>query len=82
MRVSVDDPRRCIREVLHALDRNEPVTLLHRGKVKGVLHPPTPPSKATPVSEHPAFGLWKDRTGMKNVRRVVRNIRKGRLGAD
>jgi hypothetical protein len=33
------------------------------------------------VSQHPAFGLWKDRADMQDVEKAVHNIRKGRMTA-
>jgi hypothetical protein len=80
MKASILDLRRRMREVLHALERNEPVTILHRGKAKGILYP-SAPAKAVAVSEHPAFGLWKDRPEMENVGEAVRKLRRGRFDA-
>jgi antitoxin (DNA-binding transcriptional repressor) of toxin-antitoxin stability system len=79
--VSILDLRRRMREVLRALDRNEPVTILHRGKAKGVLHPSAPAFKAAAASEHPAFGLWKDRADMEDVNEAVGKLRRGRFDA-
>jgi hypothetical protein len=79
MKATVLDLRRRMPDVLKALDRNEPVTLLHRGKVKGVITPrPAAGSKTRKVADHPAFGLWKDRKDLQDVDRHVRNLRKGR----
>ena len=39
MKASVVDLRYKMKDVLKALDRNERVTVLYRGKVKGVLIP-------------------------------------------
>jgi hypothetical protein len=40
MKATVVDLRYKMNDVLKALDRNEKVTVLYRGKVKGVLIPP------------------------------------------
>ncbi len=48
MKVSVVDLRYKINDVLKALDRNEAVTLLYRGKVKGVLMPARNKDKIKP----------------------------------
>jgi len=81
MKASILDLRRRMREVLQALDRNEPVTILHRGKAKGILYPSAPARKAATASDHPAFGLWKDRPEMENVGEAVRKLRRGRFDA-
>jgi hypothetical protein len=82
MRASILDLRRRMREVLGALDRNEPVTILYRGRPKGVIHPSSPGSNAVAsVTDHPAFGMWKDRADMQAVEQVVRSLRQGRFHA-
>ena len=82
MEASVLDLRRGMKNVLAALDRNEPVIILHRGKRKGTLYPERG-SKISAASStaHSAFGMWKDRDDMKDVDGVVRNLRKGRFHA-
>jgi hypothetical protein len=82
MKASILDLRRRMRDVLRALDRNERVTIFHRGREKGVIHP-SPGRKASVASpfEHPAFGMWKDRRDLRDVQRVVRALRKGRRNA-
>jgi hypothetical protein len=82
MRASILDLRRRMREVLQALDRNETVTILYRGRKKGVLRPATAPEgRCVAVTTHPAFGMWKDREDLRDVEQVVRDLRKGRAGA-
>ena len=79
MKATVLDLRRRMREVLQALDRKESVTLLHRGKVKGVISPRNASSrKYASAAEHPAVGMWKDHDDMKDVEQYVRQIRRGR----
>ena len=79
MKATVLDLRRRMREVLQALDRKESVTILHRGKVRGVIYPrDAMPRKYASVAEHPAFGIWKDREDLTDVDRFVRQLRKGR----
>lgn len=53
MRATVVDLRHKMNDVLKALDRNEPVTVLYRGKVKGILVPAVLTQKPMKVSEHP-----------------------------
>jgi hypothetical protein len=82
MEASVLDLRRGMRNILAALDRNEPVIILHRGKRKGTLYPDRGGRKsAASATVHPAFGMWKDLDDMKDVDGVVRNLRKGRFHA-
>jgi hypothetical protein len=71
-----------MKDVLRALDHNEPVTILYRGKRRGILYPAGPPGRAAGrVSEHSAFGMWRDRADMRDVGKVIRNLRRGRADA-
>jgi antitoxin (DNA-binding transcriptional repressor) of toxin-antitoxin stability system len=81
MRVTVLDLRRRMRTVISALDRNEPVTVLYRGRPKGVIYPAPVARRRRSLREHPAFGMWKDRADMRDVGRYVRRLRKGRVRA-
>jgi PHD/YefM family antitoxin component YafN of YafNO toxin-antitoxin module len=66
-------------DVLRALENNEPVTILHRGKEKGVLYPsPVRQGRSIAVTQHSAFGMWKDRDDLKDVDQAVRKLRKAR----
>ena len=79
MKASILDLRRRMREVLGALEKNETVTILHRGKEKGVIYPTAlQKTPNTSAAEHSSFGMWKDRDDLQDVLRVVRNLRKGR----
>ena len=55
MKASIVDLRYRMRDVLRALERNEEVTVLHRGTVKGTIVP-TKGSRDIRASEHPLFG--------------------------
>jgi hypothetical protein len=82
MKATVLDLWRRMKDVIRALDRNEPVTLLYRGRKKGVLYPvQEEKAPVRSVKEHPAFGLWKDREDTRDVERAVRRLRKGRSHA-
>jgi hypothetical protein len=77
-----------MKDVLDSLRRNEPVTLLRRGKVVGTIQPPgTSPGSssgragARRASSHPAFGLWKDRADLRDVEAAVDRLRKDRFRA-
>ena len=88
MKASVLDLRRRMKDVLDSLGRNEPVTLVRRGKVVGTIQPPgASPDRpagtdaAASASSHPAFGLWKDRADLRDVEAAVGRLRKGRFDA-
>ena len=55
MQASVMDLRKKMGDIIRALERNESVTLLYRGKPKGVIHPHRGTS-AIKVEEHGFFG--------------------------
>jgi len=78
MKASILDLRRRMGEVLKSLERSEPVSILHRGKEKGIIYPVACKESKLTVEQHPAFGMWKDRDDLKDVDRVVRGLRKGR----
>lgn len=79
MKATVLDMRRNMKDILRALDQNEPVTILHRGKKKGVIIPAgMSETSGLSVSNHPAFGMWKDRGDMGDVEQFVRKLRKPR----
>ena len=82
MKASILDLRRRMSDVLRALENNEPVTILHRGKEKGVIYPsPVPQDRSTSVTQHPAFGMWKNRDDLEDVDQAVRRLRKARRHA-
>ena len=79
MVASILDLRRRMRDVLRALERNEPVTILYRGKKRGVIQPVgASEPRLTSASAHKAFGLWKHREDMRDVKDVVRSLRRPR----
>lgn len=55
MQASVMDLRKRMGDIIRALERNETVTLLYRGKKKGVIHPHRDTS-VRKVEEHSFFG--------------------------
>ena len=80
MKASIIDLRRRMKDVLRSLERNETVTVLYRGKAKAVMIPAGKELGQMPLlTEHKAFGMWRDREDMKDVDRYVRGIRKGRF---
>lgn len=59
MKASIVDLRYRMNEVLKALDRNEDVSILRRGKLKGVIKAAKGQSKRK-VSEHAFFNMYKN----------------------
>jgi hypothetical protein len=74
MQATVVDLRYRMHDVLKALDRNENVDILYRGKTKGVLTASAKCSK-TKVSEHPFFNI---RSSRRSVEAEMDSLRGGR----
>jgi len=82
MEASILDLRRRMAEVLRALDRNESIKILYRGRLRATLIPAGSPNrKASPVASHAAFGMWKDHDALRDVAAHVRSLRRSRLDA-
>lgn len=81
MKASFVDLRKKSSQILRALERNEPVTILYRGQPKAVMQPVAGQADQPPVraQDHPAFGIWSDRDDLASVAKHVRNLRKGRF---
>jgi len=81
MKASFVDLRKKSAQIIRALERNEPVTVLYRGRAKAIMQPVGGKrERATKAKDHPAFGLWADRKDLADVGRHVRRLRKGRFG--
>lgn len=76
MQATVVDLRYKMNDVLKALDRNEKVTVLYRGKVKGILIP-SGEKKHLKIAEHPFFGMSSQDTS-KSVLEEINDLRKSR----
>ena len=74
LQATIVDLRYRMNQVLKALERNETVSVLYRGKLKGVLSPATTVS-AVKVTEHRFFGCRQD---AQSVEDVVAHMRGGR----
>jgi antitoxin (DNA-binding transcriptional repressor) of toxin-antitoxin stability system len=80
MEARIVDLRYRMKSVLEALDRGETVTILHRGKPRAQLAPIAAKKSGVPkATDHPFFGMWKDREDMEDVDAYVRGIRKSRI---
>jgi antitoxin (DNA-binding transcriptional repressor) of toxin-antitoxin stability system len=75
MKASIVDLRYKTSDILKALDRNESVTILYHGKVKGVINPAKKKS-AMKIEEHPFFGMHED--SRKTVLEELEEMRKPR----
>ena len=77
MKASVVDLRYRMSDVLKALDRNEEVSILYHGKVKGVIMP-TGRATEQKVADHPFF---KMSTSTRSVEDEMSKLRGGRFRA-
>ncbi len=75
MRASIVDLRYKTTDILKALERNESVTVLYHGKVKGVIQP-AKEQAALKVTEHPFFGMHK--ADEETVLEALESLRKPR----
>ncbi|HRZ28858.1 MAG TPA: type II toxin-antitoxin system Phd/YefM family antitoxin [Spirochaetota bacterium] len=56
MKASIVDLRYRMRDILKALDRNERVTILYHGKIKGIITSLTGEGSSS-ITDHPFFGM-------------------------
>jgi len=75
MKASIVDLRYKTNDILKALDRNESVTVLYHGKVKGIIKPAREKSELK-VKDHPFFGMCND--SEITVLEELENLRKPR----
>ncbi len=74
MKATVVDLRYRMNEILKALDRNEDVSILCRGKLKGIIKAVRGTSEQK-VSDHPFFNMHDDKA---SVEEVIDQLRGGR----
>ncbi len=74
MKASIVDLRYRMSDVLRALERNEDVSILSRGQLKGVIKPVHAKSRRK-VRDHPFFGML---TGPETVEQQMDCLRGGR----
>jgi hypothetical protein len=77
MKASVVDLRYRMNEILKAIDRNEEVTVLYHGKVKGVIKPKIFDGHKR-ISDHPFFNMYPSK---KKVSQVMMDLRGDRFRA-
>ncbi len=75
MKASIVDLRYKTNDILKALDRNESVTVLYHGKVKGIIKPVRERSNLK-VTDHPFFGMCAE--SGTTVLEELENLRKSR----
>jgi len=75
MKASIVDLRYKTNEILKALDRNESVTVLYHGKIKGIIKPAREKSEMK-IKDHPFFGMCAESN--KTVLEELENMRKPR----
>jgi antitoxin (DNA-binding transcriptional repressor) of toxin-antitoxin stability system len=75
MKASIVDLRYKTKEILQALERNESVTILYHGKVKGIITPAGRPA-GQDMRKHPVFGLRRD--AGETVQEEMERLRKPR----
>jgi len=74
MKASVIDLRYRMNEVLKAIDRNEEVTILYHGKVKGVIKPNISRGRRR-ISDHPFFNMYPSKEAVNEVMADLREDR-------
>ena len=82
MKASIVDLRYRMKDVLRAVDRGEPVTVLYRGKEKATIVPAKARKAKIEIADHPFWGLWKDREDMKDPAEWVRKLRSRKRFSD
>ena len=75
MKASIVDLRYKTNDILKALDRNESVTVLYHGKVKGIIKPAREKSELK-IKDHPFFGMCGE--SKETVLEELENMRKPR----
>jgi hypothetical protein len=74
MKASVVDLRYRMNEILKAIDRNEEVTILYHGKVKGVIKPKITGDRRR-ISDHPFFNMCPSKKAVDEVMTALRGDR-------
>lgn len=74
MKASIVELRYNMKEVLKALDRNESVQVMYRGKLKGVIRP-AGEKPTMRVEDHPFFNMTPDGKPVDEVMDDLRGAR-------
>ena len=76
MKASVVDLRYKMNDILKALERNEQVTVLYHGKIKGIIVPAKKVENKK-IAEHPFFGM-SAKESQKSVSDTLKDLRETR----
>jgi len=77
MKANFLDFRRNMKDIIKALELNEPVEIYYRGKKKGTIIPENTANKKLPdITKHPVFGMWKNREDLKDPSGWVHDLRR------
>jgi len=74
MKTNAVDLRRNMKDIMRAVGRNEPVTVLYHGKEKAMILP-IEQASASSVCNHAFFGMMKDDMAVESV---IDGLRDGR----
>jgi len=74
MKTNAVDLRRNMKDIMRAVERNEPVTVLYHGKEKAMIRP-IKQASASSVRRHPFFGMDK---ADGDVKKVIDGLRDSR----
>jgi len=74
MQTNAVDLRRNMKDIMRAVDRHEPVTVLYHGKEKAIIRAIDYPVDIK-VKEHPFFAMSDDDTAVKNIMDSLRGDR-------
>jgi len=74
MKTNAVDLRRNMKDIMRAVERNEPVTVLYHGKEKAMILPIEKASSAS-VRSHAFFGMNQDDSAVENI---IDGLRDGR----
>ena len=77
MDASIVDLRYKTKEILAALERRETVSVLYRGKLKGIIEPPGSTESVSKVRDHEMFGCSKAQS--EGVDEIMELLRGGRV---
>jgi len=74
MKTNAVDLRRNMKDIMRAVERNEPVTVLYHGKEKAMIRP-IEQTSASSVRSHAFFGMNEDAAAVETV---IDGLRDGR----
>ncbi len=80
MKATILDMRRNPKKIIEAIERNETVTLSRRGVPVARIESLKTAERCN-AADHPAFGIWADRSDMSDPSAYVRTLRRGRFDA-